>query len=193
MTQPWKITEKVIAIFFIIWGAGLLSHEIYVWHQIFQLTPFSWHEFSLTKFLINYQLDLLLLLLTLFSGIMLLIRTKTGWIFSLSISLFTPFNYLIYLYFNSDVGRSVYIVLLGIAILFLTIFILLLSTPIRSSYPSKKFAWKYVAIIFIVLLTDQFLFHQDYKSNRKYRITQKKILNEFDSLNKTIYPPDTIK
>ncbi len=60
MSQLWKITEKVIAIFLIIWGAGLLMFEIYGWYQTFQFIHVSWHDFSPTKFLRNYHLDFLL-------------------------------------------------------------------------------------------------------------------------------------
>jgi hypothetical protein len=193
MTRHWKITEKVIAIFFIIWGAVLLSFEIHGWYQIFQFTHISWQDFSSTKFLKNYHLDFLLLSLTLFSGIMLFIEKRAGWILSASISLFTPFNYLIYLYFNSDVERSFYIAYFCIAVVFWTIFILLISKPIRMNYYSNKFAWKYLAIIFIIFLTDKFVFHNDYESDRKFRITEKQILKEFDSLSKPIDFQDTIK
>ena len=193
MTQLWKITEKVISIFLIIWGAILLSFEIHGWYQIIQFTQISWHEFSASKFIKNYHLDFLLLSLTLFSGVMLLFEKKAGWILSVSISLFTPFNYLIYLYFNSDVGRSFYIAYFGIAVLFWAIFILLISKPIRSNYYSNKFDWKYLSIIFIIFLTDMFVFHQDYESDRKYRSTEKQLLKEFDSLSKPTDFIDTIK
>src|SRR5579862_3099386 len=154
MTQHWKITEKVIAIFLIIWGAVFLSFEIYGWYQIFQFTHISWHDFSPSKFLKNYHLDFLLSKLTLLSGIMLLIKKKAGWLFSVSISLFTPFNYLIYLYFNSDVDKIFYIVYFGIAVLFWTIFFLLIGKPIRLKYYPDRFVWEYLAIIFVIFLTD---------------------------------------
>lgn len=120
-------------------------------------------------------------------------RKKIGWIFSVSISFFTPFNYLIYLYFNSDVEKSFYYLYFGIAVLFWTIFILLIRKPIKSNYFYNNFAFRYVAIIFIIFLTDKFVFHEDYEKSKKHRITQKKMLDEMDSLSKPTYSFDTTK
>jgi hypothetical protein len=181
MSKPWRITEKVIAIFLIIWGAGFLCVEIYGMWEILQWNQMGWRDISWSKFINNYQLEILLDLLIIFSGIMLLIRKRVGWICAVSVTLFTPFDSLIQLYLVHIFERDIVYLLLVLFIIFWTIFILLISKPIRLNYFSGKVAWKSVAIIFIVLLTDRFMFHMDNEMARKYKVESKKMSDELDS------------
>ncbi len=48
-------------------------------------------------------------------------------------------------------------------------------------------------IIFVILLTDKLLFHEDYDQHKKDRIIQKKMLEEIDSFSKPTYSFDTVK
>ncbi|HVX27223.1 MAG TPA: hypothetical protein VHB70_12820 [Parafilimonas sp.] len=183
MTRPRNIIQKIIAIFFIIWGVGILSCEVYNWYITFQIIHVSWDNFSLLTFLKNQHVYFLAPLLTFISGVLLLLRNRLGWIIGVCISLFIPFGFFIYPAFNIQINKtdtaSIYIILIT-CILFLIIFILLISKPIRLNYFPNKMTWSSIAIIFVLLMADEIFIQQN--RNRRYNEIKKQF--ESDSSHK---------
>ncbi len=143
------------------------------------------------EFLKNYHADLLVLLFAFLSGIMLLLENRIGWIIAVCISMFIPFSFLINQYFNSDIAKAPYYMFFGICGLFLTIFGLLISKPIRLNYFPNRITWISIAVIFILLVADKIAVEHSNGLNTNQSLIEIRKQYELDSVRKHMQMPDS--
>jgi hypothetical protein len=79
MTRNWKIIEKVIGIFLIAFGSLVLVIAIWSIKQVFDIA-FENFDISIPKVIKNYHYQILLPLMTIFSGLTLILKKKIGWL-----------------------------------------------------------------------------------------------------------------
>ncbi len=193
MTQPGNTIQKIIAIFFIIWGVGVLSYEIFAWYKVFQIIHISRNSFSILSFIKNYHPSFLAPLLTLVSGVMLLLINRIGWILGVCVSIFIPFGFLAYPSFYSRMDTTSFYIIFSMCVLFLTVFILLISKPIRLTYFPNKVAWSSIIIIFILLMTDKILVERNNIIDENRTLTEIRKQYELDSIRKSRQMSDSTK
>jgi magnesium-transporting ATPase (P-type) len=180
MKQPGYTLQKIIAICFIIWGAGILAYGIYAWLAIFKMINLSWHDFSPWYFLKKNHSSFIGPILSLIAGILLLTRNRIGWISGICVSISIPLGYLINHRFYEEMHKTNatgLFVISGISLLFLFAFISLVSNPIRSAYRPNKFSWIAIIIIFVLIMADQ-LVAQHFET-----IDNNEIINEMSKHN----------
>lgn len=82
MTERFKIAEKLIAAFLIIWGLFLLYSVGYYLFYIFK-SPYStinlYYRFSWAKTIKNFHIAVLLLLACMMGGVLLIMDKKPAW------------------------------------------------------------------------------------------------------------------
>jgi hypothetical protein len=82
MTERFKIAEKLIAAFLIIWGLFLAYSVGYYLFYIFK-SPYStlnlYYRFSWAKTIKNFHIAVLLLLACIIGGVLLIINKKPAW------------------------------------------------------------------------------------------------------------------
>ncbi len=165
MTRSWIITEKTISVLQIIWGGLMLSLTIWSAKLLIDFgvehLELTWENISLPKILKNYHFRLLLSLLTIFGGLTLMINKRIGWILSVVTSLLYGITTILAFQkvkMDTSFKLDIYDLLAGlIAILFFTIFGLLLTRQFRNKYkPTNKTWWIIVGLV-ILLLVDRLL------------------------------------
>jgi len=165
MTKNWKIAEKVIGGFQIIWGICILilsiwSVKILLDSQLIHL-GYNWKDLSAIKIIRDYHYQFLLPLLTIFSGLALLFAKKSGWLLGIVTSALSGISMILVLtkIEARDLENEILLyTATGLLVLIFTIMLgLLLSKPIRSKYNPSKKTWLIVGVLFTLMLLDWFL------------------------------------
>jgi uncharacterized membrane protein YidH (DUF202 family) len=162
MTKSWKITEMVIGVFQILWGILTLSLAIWSTKQIFDIgfehLDYSWEDLSIPKIIKNYHYQLLLPILTIFAGLSIILNKRIGWITGVITSALLSTSMILSLWTienkETENETQLYVFIGLISVIFITIFGLLLTKPIRAKYNPTERTWLIIGIIFTLLLLD---------------------------------------
>lgn len=159
MTRNLTIAERLISTVLILWG-GITLYTLIRWIAALremELIPYM----SVTRFIVQYHLLLLLPLLTIVAGMLLLFNKKTGWTLSLIVLLSEALLILI----PAGRRKSVFtdattaLVFSSIAFLSLALFCILALPAFRQKYTPTKATWWTVGLITVLLLVDKTLLY----------------------------------
>jgi hypothetical protein len=165
MNKRWLITEKVIAIFLILWGIFILAEDFYSifnnYHYALRYLDANNEKISYLKFSLKYNL-MLLDVIPIIGGILLMATKKIGWLLSFLSVVLNSFLYLI----PSDKIQKdafkhiqVILILVCISIFFLTLTIVLASKPFRNRYKPTSGTWFIILISVSFVVIDKLLLY----------------------------------
>lgn len=162
MTRNWKIIEKVIGIFQIVWGTLVLVIIISSFKQFFDISferfDNYWEYISIPKVVKNYHYLILLPLMTIFAGLTLILKKKIGWLMGIVTSATYGISIVLLPWtIDKEIGNItlIYVFTGLISLVFITIFGLLMTKQIREKYNPTKKNWVIMSILFALLILDR--------------------------------------
>ncbi|KAB5483112.1 MULTISPECIES: hypothetical protein [Flagellimonas] len=167
MNKNWKLFEKVISGFQIIFGITTISFLLWSLNLtitiIFENSDYTWNDVSFYKLFKNHYFFTFLGILSISSGILLLKNKKIGWILSVSTWLLYGFGTLINIFKKNDENEYIFasnsdFIILGIIIVtFLILALCLTLKPFRTKYKPNLKSWFKIGIITLILITAKLL------------------------------------
>jgi hypothetical protein len=165
MTRNWKITEKSIGVFQIIWGSLTLGLTIWSTKLLFDIgfehLDYSWEDISISKVIKNYHYQILLPLLTIFAGVLLILNKRIGWLTGVLTSALYGISMISspWTIENKEMENETLIYIFAglVSLIFIAITGLLLTKQIRIKYNPTKKTWLIIGLLFILLLLDKLL------------------------------------
>ena len=153
-----NISEKVIGIILITWSCIKLYYTSSNLINIFEISDLSWEEVSIFKVVKNYHFQYIIPILSIVSGLLLILNKRVGWIGSTVMSFVTGIGIIILSWklYNAE-GNSIEITISDfllpsfLTVLFLIIGLVLLSKVYREEYLPTKNTWIIMILTIIIL------------------------------------------
>ena len=169
MTRSVTYSEKVIGGIQIAWGALALFVAVYGLKNLYDLGvahfQLSLEKISIWKLLKTYHSEFLLAILSLISGLLLILNKKSGWQLAVITSFVTAMlgviNLINFYYTQGKLKFNKTNVILSqvtIIVIFFLISCILLLKPFRTKYNPTKGTWWAIIIIIGLLLGDKIVF-----------------------------------
>ena len=151
-----SISEKVIGIALIIWSCTILYFTFTGLKQLFEISNLSWEEISIFKVIKNYRFQIFIPILSIISGVLLIMNKRIGWIGSVVMSFVYGLGIIIYSCktYNAEITISNLILPIVISLLFLVLGLVLLNNVFREKYRPSKYTWIIMALTIALLCVD---------------------------------------
>tara|TARA_R100001369_G_scaffold73411_3_gene101962 strand:- start:97 stop:606 length:510 start_codon:yes stop_codon:yes gene_type:complete len=167
MNKNWKLFEKVISVFQIIFGIAIISLVLWSVNTtitiIFEHSDYTWRDVSFYKLVKNNHFYILSSLLCISSGILLLKNKKIGWVLSVTTWLVYGLGTLLNTLKKNDKNESVIqsnsdSIIVGIFVVsFLTIAMCLTFKPFRTKYEPNLYSWLIIGLITLIFIAEKLL------------------------------------